>query len=649
MIILSILLLLISNAVNLRRDMAIIYNRIAIIALLYAILQSLVSFTLLSNGGIGIHGGLFHVTNITQVFHIFLYLVSILIIQLTSIYPRKLIIKKGVISVEDPYAVIGSGIIDYFPNIKLIKRILKIVLNTHGYDVIWNTKSLWGGSLNKAVSPPEEEDRLTWSAQSGLKSLLITNTVEEEHLKIIEYPEPEQIGKLLILWGKLPNSGDILKLLIPNLDEFFHGGWTNYSYMVISQKMALHLHCLKCIMSEIGKLNLYADELQTRKMDNRGSKSNITMFVKEQRVDGSYTNLNSYGLVLRCTLRGLERVTWAGICPNQILNKRLYSTNMGNTYSKIISRRLSRPNLSKKYGDIYSLNPWFITGFVDGDGSFSVSIAKKKSGTGWKIQPIFTIGLDPKDLDLLVQIKAYFKVGKIYTSTRGIVYYTVGSTKDIIKYILPHFDKYNLATLKLKDYLVFKEIVLLMKKGEHKSLPGLLKIFSLRAILNKGLPEFIKAEFPDIIPATTPEPEFKITTNLNPFWLSGFITAEGSFFISLYPTSLDKRKTGYTVSLIFNLSQHTRDLELLKRLVKYLGCGIIRESKSRGTSEWVITKSDDIKLKLIPFLKEYILSGVKHLDFERFSKASYLIENKMHLTSEGVELIKAIKDSMYKR
>ncbi|GAA5120239.1 hypothetical protein GCM10023339_35270 [Alloalcanivorax gelatiniphagus] len=44
-------------------------------------------------------------------------------------------------------------------------------------------------------------------------------------------------------------------------------------------------------------------------MDNRGSKSNYTMFVKEQRVDGNYTNLKSSGLVLRCTLRGLEITT----------------------------------------------------------------------------------------------------------------------------------------------------------------------------------------------------------------------------------------------------------------------------------------------------------------------------------------------------
>lgn len=163
--------------------------------------------------------------------------------------------------------------------------------------------------------------------------------------------------------------------------------------------------------------------------------------------------------------------------------------------------------------------------------------------------------------------------------------------------------------------------------------------------MNKGLPAFIKDEYPDIIPAI--EPEFKIPTKLNPFLLSGFITAEGSFFISLY--SNEKRKAGYAVSLVFSLSQHTRDIELLEKLVKYLECGIVREVPNRDTAEWVIGKCDDINLKLIPFLTKYTLSGVKLLDFDRFKKVSYLIENKTHLTSEGVVAIKAIKDAMYTR
>ena len=141
-------------------------------------------------------------------------------------------------------------------------------------------------------------------------------------------------------------------------------------------------------------------------------------------------------------------------------------------------------------------------------------------------------------------------------------------------------------------------------------------------------------------------PEFQISLNFNPHWLSGFITAEGSFFISLYAN--DKRKAGYAVSLIFGLSQHIKDIELLERLAKYLECGRIKKHNNRDIAEWVITDFEDLNLKLIPFLTKYTLSGVKLLDFERFKKASFLIENKMHLTPEGVALIKAIKDAMYK-
>ena len=577
MITLSILCLLFSNAVTLRRDMSILFNRIAIIAISYCFLQDLVSLSLV-NKGVALHGGLLQITSITQIFHIFVFIITMLILQLTSFFPRKVWVKEH----------------------SSLKHLLMDNL------VYYRTKI-----INKMG----------------------------EHLKIIEYP-----GLLHdnLLRGKLSNSGDILKLLIPNQVEFFQGGWTNYSRMVTSQKMALHYYWLKWTNGDIRVLDSYAVELQTRKMDNRGSKLNIQMFLKEQRVDGSYINLCIRdSIMLRCTLKRFERISSSSFRLNQILNKQLHSTTVRNTDSK----NLLEPKSSDKNTNIFSLNPWFITGFTDGDGSFSVSIAKKKSGSGWKIQPLFTIGLDPKDLDLLVQIKAYFKVGKIYTSSRGIVYYTVGSTKDIIKYILPHFDKYNLVTLKIKDYLVFKNIVLLIEKGEHKSLSGLLKIFSLRAILNKGLPSFIKAEYPNITPAV--EPEFKLSNYLNSHWLSGFITAEGSFFISIY--SNEKRKAGYAVSLVFSLSQDLRDLELLNRLVNYLGCGIVREHPNRNTAELIITKNEDINLKLIKFLIKFPLSGVKLLDFERFKQVSFLIENKMHLTQDGIELIKTIKDKMYTR
>ena len=90
MLVFSILFLLLSNAVTLRRDKSILFSRVSIIILLYSIL-------LAKNGlyinyidkGIGIYSGLFHVTSITQIFHIFIFLISAVILQLTAFFPRR--------------------------------------------------------------------------------------------------------------------------------------------------------------------------------------------------------------------------------------------------------------------------------------------------------------------------------------------------------------------------------------------------------------------------------------------------------------------------------------------------------------------------------------------------------------------------------
>ena len=94
MLIYSILFLLLSNAVTLRRDKSILFSRVAIIVLIYS--STLAMFSLLiSNSfkGIGLFGGLFHTTCITQIFQIFIFLVSAVILQLTAFYPRRVLIE----------------------------------------------------------------------------------------------------------------------------------------------------------------------------------------------------------------------------------------------------------------------------------------------------------------------------------------------------------------------------------------------------------------------------------------------------------------------------------------------------------------------------------------------------------------------------
>src|ERR1700709_1255193 len=92
MLLSSIFSLLLSNAISFRRDTAILYSRVGIIILFYCIFLSYnnLFITYLDNG-IGLFGGLFYTSSITQTFHILIFVISLLILNMTGFYPRKLL------------------------------------------------------------------------------------------------------------------------------------------------------------------------------------------------------------------------------------------------------------------------------------------------------------------------------------------------------------------------------------------------------------------------------------------------------------------------------------------------------------------------------------------------------------------------------
>jgi len=95
MVITSLIFLLLSNSITLRRDKSILYSRASItILLISAFIAYDNLFFLFLNKGIGIFGGLFNTTATTNVFHIFIFLISSVILLLTSFYPRKVWLKE---------------------------------------------------------------------------------------------------------------------------------------------------------------------------------------------------------------------------------------------------------------------------------------------------------------------------------------------------------------------------------------------------------------------------------------------------------------------------------------------------------------------------------------------------------------------------
>ena len=109
-----------------------------------------------------------------------------------------------------------------------------------------------------------------------------------------------------------------------------------------------------------------------------------------------------------------------------------------------------------------------------------------------------------------------------------------------------------------------------------------------------------------------------------------------------------KSKTNirFTVKLIFQITQHTRDEELLKSFIEYFDCGRYSPRSNQDVGDFNATRFSDVTNKIIPFLKKYPIVGVKALDFADFSKVAEIMQARGHLTEKGLEEIRLIKAGM---
>ena len=405
-------------------------------------------------------------------------------------------------------------------------------------------------------------------------------------------------GKSL-MWDQKPNSGDPLKLKVLSYSWKTVCGWSNHSERVTSLKMS------------------------ENEMGNRGSKSvivnNIT--VKEQRVDGFLQQL--YNCCVRYTLMGFER----------------------NYPIKIPFKQ----NFQKRYmccKNEPSLNPWFVTGFIDAEGSFMIRIRKNsKYIIGYTVVASFSVAVKKKDIDILKSLKLFFdEKGNIWKDGNlGMYKYRIESLEHINNVIIPHFDKYPLITQKQSDYILFKKAVELINDKSHKNNKGLNEIVSLKATINKGLSDELKTLF-SITPAK--RPYINMTNQFKPEWISGFVSGDGSF--KVITAKSHNTKTKYQVKLVFQITQHNRDFILMQHLIRYIGCGIL-EKDPRGPylnlSVYEFSKLYDV---IIPFLKKHIVIGSKQKDFNDWCIIADIIKNKQHLTETGLQSIFQIKSGMNK-
>nr|YP_009261988.1 LAGLIDADG endonuclease [Chrysoporthe austroafricana]AMX22063.1 LAGLIDADG endonuclease [Chrysoporthe austroafricana] len=316
--------------------------------------------------------------------------------------------------------------------------------------------------------------------------------------------------------------------------------------------------------------------------------------------------------------------------PRLHLNKKLYSTHVKSSIVNSI--------------DIKS---WFVTGLIDAEGSFITSLRKTSARScGWEVQSMFKLGLHTRDLPLLEAIQSYLGgIGSINKSGDSLLVYRVSSLKDLA-IILDHFSRYPLITQKRADFELFKRVVSIRESGRHVTLEGLQEIVNIRASMNKGLTDELRIAFPKTIPVIRPivtEVESKIP---DPEWVAGFVSGEGNFSIGI--TKSVECKTGHAVQLRFKLTQHSRDELLLKSFISYFDCGTYYKYPNKPLGDYRCVNFVDINNKLLPFFKKYPILGVKSLDFNDWCLGAEIMQNKSHLTPEGLACIKAIKEGMNK-
>lgn len=300
----------------------------------------------------------------------------------------------------------------------------------------------------------------------------------------------------------------------------------------------------------------------------------------------------------------------------------------------------SRSLTEKKIAKGGAISPLWLTGFIDGEGSFIVTVYKNKNKVGWAIKPEFQISLHVRDKVLLEKIQNYFQIGNIFTNSKGRVSFRVQSPRDLEK-ICAHLDLYPLKTQKLSDYILFKKVLKIILNKEHLTISGLLKVVAIKASMNLGLSQSLQAAFQNIVPIPRPMPFIKNLT-IEPEWVAGFSSAEGCFFINLFNSPGHKLKKG--VQLEFSLTQHSRDVILMENLVEFFKCGNIQTYND--ACYYRIGNLSGISENIVPLFKKYSILGEKSKDFSDFCEVLDMVKDKKHLTKEGLDEIQKIKAGM---
>lgn len=293
----------------------------------------------------------------------------------------------------------------------------------------------------------------------------------------------------------------------------------------------------------------------------------------------------------------------------------------------------------------------WVSGFVDGEGSFNITRVKNTYQFEFKITQHYA------SIHTLVAIQLFFKVGSVVIndSKANTMKYHITKVTDLVNVIIPFFDMFPLRTSKNLNYQAFKKAVLLVanRNSYHTSWPQALlsEIANIKASMNRArsLKEKLEAS---LLYNTLNNP-------INSSWLLGFIDGEGSFAFNLHQGA--KGNQAFRVNM--NISQNSYDRSVLIAIANYFNLdGYVYPKLPFDLNFDTISKFNDLIIAnptrfakssfilnyntpnlaleniLIPLVKEHGLATIKQQDFNDWLILLNLLIEYNHRKASGSSL-----------
>lgn len=129
---------------------------------------------------------------------------------------------------------------------------------------------------------------------------------------------------------------------------------------------------------------------------------------------------------------------------------------------------------------------WYLAGFIDGEGSFNISL-RRKPDYKIKWQPVLSFNVSQREVEILVLLQAYLQCGVIKRRKDGLHSFDVTNPKDIQERVLPFFQRFSiLSTRKKVSFDKFVQAVQIMNRKDHLQPQGFIKLLQLRERINPG-------------------------------------------------------------------------------------------------------------------------------------------------------------------